>query len=59
MSRKLGMSVLVEGVETDRQLKVIERLGTVSEVQGFLFSPAVPSHEVGKLFSTDWRRNAA
>lgn len=59
MSRKLGMSVLVEGVETDHQLKVIERLGTVSEVQGFLFSPAVPSHEVGKLFSTDWRRNAA
>ena len=39
MSRKLGMTVLIEGVETERQMRIIEQLGTIAEVQGFLFSP--------------------
>jgi diguanylate cyclase (GGDEF)-like protein len=42
MCAKLGMSVLVEGVETDLQLRFVERIGTIAEVQGFYFSPAVP-----------------
>ena len=42
MSRKLGMTVLIEGVETERQMRIIETLGTIAEVQGFLFSPPVP-----------------
>ena len=49
MCGKLGMSVLVEGVETDLQLRFIERLGTISEVQGFYFSPAVPEGEARRL----------
>ncbi|THD47722.1 MAG: EAL domain-containing protein [Bradyrhizobium sp.] len=49
MCGKLGMSVLVEGVETDLQLRFIERLGTISEVQGFYFSPAVPEPEARRM----------
>ncbi len=51
MCGKLGMSVLVEGVETDLQLRFIERLGTISDVQGFYFSPAVPEVEVRRLIA--------
>ena len=51
MCGKLGMSVLVEGVETDLQLRFIERLGTISEVQGFYFSPAVPEVEARRLIA--------
>jgi diguanylate cyclase (GGDEF)-like protein len=51
MCGKLGMSVLVEGVETDLQLRFIERLGTISEVQGFYFSPAVPEAEARRLMA--------
>jgi diguanylate cyclase (GGDEF)-like protein len=51
MCGKLGMSVLVEGVETDLQLRFIERLGTISEVQGFYFSPAVPEVEARRLLA--------
>jgi diguanylate cyclase (GGDEF)-like protein len=49
MCGKLGMTVLVEGVETDLQLHFIERLGTISEVQGFYFSPAVPEAEARRM----------
>jgi len=49
MCGKLGMTVLVEGVETDLQLRFIERLGTIAEVQGFYFSPAVPEVEARRL----------
>ncbi len=43
---ELGMSVTMEGVETKEQLDLISREGTFDEAQGFLFSPAVPSHEI-------------
>jgi len=49
MCGKLGMTVLVEGVETDLQLNFIDRLGTIAEVQGFYFSPAVPEVEARRL----------
>ena len=58
MSRKLGMTVLIEGVETERQMRIIEQLGTIAEVQGFLFSPPVPLTEVAALFERK-RRAAA
>ncbi len=59
MSRKLGMSVLIEGVETERQMRVIETLGTIAEVQGFLFSPPVPQSEVASLLGSEGRKKAA
>ena len=58
MCGKLGMTVLVEGVETDLQLRFIERLGTVAEVQGFYFSPAVPEAEARRMVVEKQRRVA-
>ena len=59
MSRRLGMSVLIEGVETKRQMRFIEALGTISEVQGYLFSPPVPEAEATKLIGATRRGHAA
>ena len=51
MCARLGMSILVEGVETDLQLRFIERVGTIAEVQGFYYSPAVPEIEARKMIA--------
>ncbi len=59
MSRKLGMTVLIEGVETERQMRIIEQLGTIAEVQGFLFSPPVSRLEALALVRPDRRRDRA
>jgi diguanylate cyclase (GGDEF)-like protein len=59
MCAKLGMSVLVEGVETDLQLRFVERVGSISQVQGFYFSPAVPELEARKMVGDKKRLNAA
>ncbi len=59
MCARLGMSILVEGVETDLQLRFIERVGSISEVQGFYFSPAVPEPEARKMIADKKRLNAA
>ena len=40
------MSVTMEGIETREQLDLIANEGTFDEAQGFLFSPAVRSHEI-------------
>ena len=44
MSRALGLQVVAEGVETDRQLAELRRLGC-DRAQGFLFSAARPADE--------------
>jgi diguanylate cyclase (GGDEF)-like protein len=59
MSRRLGMSVLIEGVETAKQMRMIEMLGTISEAQGYLFSRPVPESAVGGLLQRDFRVQAA
>ena len=59
MSRKLGMTVLIEGVETERQMRIIETLGTIAEVQGFLFSPPVPQSAVLALLGRGSGKKAA
>ncbi len=59
MSRKLGMTVLIEGVETERQMRVIEQFGAIAEAQGYLFSPPVPLSEVEALFQREVSRAAA
>jgi EAL domain-containing protein (putative c-di-GMP-specific phosphodiesterase class I) len=41
--------VLIEGVETDRQMRIIESLETIAEVQGFLFSPPISESKVAAL----------
>jgi diguanylate cyclase (GGDEF)-like protein len=59
MCARLGMSILVEGVETDLQLRFIERVGTIAEVQGFYFSPAVPEADARKMIAEKNRLHAA
>ena len=59
MCAKLGMSVLVEGVETEMQLRFVERVGSISQVQGFYFSGAVPELEARKMVDEKKRLNAA
>ncbi|MBV9567362.1 MAG: EAL domain-containing protein [Hyphomicrobiales bacterium] len=46
LSSQLGMTVVMEGVETEEQLKLISAKPGVDQVQGYLFSPAVPASEV-------------
>jgi diguanylate cyclase (GGDEF)-like protein len=59
MSRRLGMTVLIEGVETAKQLRIIENLGTIAEAQGYLFSRPVAEKDVGALLRRDFRVQAA
>jgi EAL domain-containing protein (putative c-di-GMP-specific phosphodiesterase class I) len=59
MSRRLGMSVLIEGAETQKQLRMIETLGTIAEAQGYLFSRPVPESSVSGLLQRDFRVQAA
>jgi EAL domain-containing protein (putative c-di-GMP-specific phosphodiesterase class I) len=59
MSRRLGMSVLIEGVETAKQLRMVETLGSISEAQGYLFSRPVKESEVDALLGRDFRVQAA
>ena len=48
LGRNLGMTITAEGVETRSQLSVL-RQERCDEVQGFLFSPAVPLQETHGL----------
>ena len=48
LARKLGITVIAEGVETDRQLQRLARLGC-HHVQGYLFSPPLPPDGVREL----------
>jgi len=49
LSADLGMSVVVEGIETNEQLELISADGAVTEAQGYLFSPAIPAADVRRL----------
>ncbi|ABD06521.1 diguanylate cyclase/phosphodiesterase [Rhodopseudomonas palustris HaA2] len=51
LSADLGMSVVVEGIETNEQLELISADGTVTEAQGYLFSRPVPAARVRKLLT--------
>jgi diguanylate cyclase (GGDEF)-like protein len=51
LSAELGMSVVVEGIETEEQLALVAREKTIDEAQGYLFSPAIPSSSIRKLLN--------
>jgi diguanylate cyclase (GGDEF)-like protein len=59
LSADLGMSVVVEGIETNEQLELISADGTVSEAQGYLFSRPVPAVRVRQLLNASHGRRAA
>jgi diguanylate cyclase (GGDEF)-like protein len=56
LSADLGMSVVVEGIETNEQLELISADGTVTEAQGYLFSRPVPSVRVRQLLNASHGR---
>jgi diguanylate cyclase (GGDEF)-like protein len=56
LSADLGMSVVVEGIETNEQLELISADGTVTEAQGYLFSRPVPPARVRQLLNASHGR---
>ena len=48
MARSLGLRTLAEGVETERQAELLMALGC-TQMQGFLYSKAVPAAEIAAL----------
>ena len=50
LGRALGLSVLVEGVETEHQ-RVLLRLAGCDEMQGFLFAKPAPAKTIDKLLA--------
>jgi len=59
LSADLGMSVVVEGIETNEQLELISAEGTVSEAQGYLFSRPVPAVRMRQLLNASHGRRAS
>jgi len=51
LSADLGLSVAVEGIETIEQLALVAAEPSVTEAQGFLFSPAIPAREIEVLLN--------
>jgi len=49
LSAELGMSVVVEGIETEEQLALISMEEGIEEAQGYLFSPPIPGRQIRKL----------
>jgi diguanylate cyclase (GGDEF)-like protein len=52
LSAELGMSVVIEGVETEEQLDLIGLDPHIDEAQGFLFSKPLPASTVLQLLFT-------
>jgi EAL domain-containing protein (putative c-di-GMP-specific phosphodiesterase class I) len=48
LGRNLGLDCVAEGVETRQQLDYLQKQ-MCTEMQGFLYSPALPSAECGAL----------
>ncbi|WP_245409041.1 putative bifunctional diguanylate cyclase/phosphodiesterase [Rhodopseudomonas thermotolerans] len=59
LSTDLGMSVVVEGIETNEQLELISADGTVTEAQGYLFSRPVPAIRIRQLLAASHGRRGA
>jgi EAL domain-containing protein (putative c-di-GMP-specific phosphodiesterase class I) len=55
LARALDVTTTAEGVETIRQLDIIRAAG-VTEMQGWLFSPARPLEEIDALFASEATR---
>ncbi|WP_213773517.1 EAL domain-containing protein [Bradyrhizobium sp. dw_78] len=57
LSADLGMSVVVEGIESNEQLDLISADGTITEAQGFLFSRPVPAVRIRQLLNASHGRH--
>ena len=52
LAHSLGLKVVAEGVETEEQAKLL-RLLRCDEIQGYLFSPAVPAEQIERMLRED------
>ncbi len=52
MSHSLGFKVVAEGVDSPPQAELLRSMGC-DQIQGFLFSPAIPSEEASRFLATD------
>ena len=50
MSHSLGLKVVAEGVDHEEQVPILKEMGC-DQIQGFLYSPAVPPDEVVRYFA--------
>ena len=51
MGRNLGLNVVAEGVETEQQLEILQRLGC-ELAQGYLFSRPIAAQEIPELIAS-------
>ncbi|MEX2742782.1 putative bifunctional diguanylate cyclase/phosphodiesterase [Rhizobium mongolense] len=56
LARELGLKIVIEGVETVEQLALLNKHRSADLVQGYVFSPPVPSKEIGILSQALSRR---
>ena len=54
LSADLGLTVTVEGVETEEQLAIVAAEESINEVQGFLFSVPIPGQQLMKLLESSF-----
>jgi diguanylate cyclase (GGDEF)-like protein len=59
MSLELNLGLVVEGVETREQLHLVRDECAIAEVQGFLFSPAIPVNEIAGFMAQTSSKHAA
>lgn len=52
LGRKLGLTIVAEGVETDDELTTLRKLGC-DQVQGFLISRAIPADDFSTLLNRE------
>jgi EAL domain-containing protein (putative c-di-GMP-specific phosphodiesterase class I) len=53
LGKEMGMAVVAEGVETEEQFAMLERLGC-QQVQGYLLAKPLPAAEARALLMTPW-----
>ncbi len=53
LGREMGVAVLAEGIETERQFDMLEQMGC-RQVQGYLFAKPAPAKEARALLSMPW-----
>ena len=53
LSADLGMSVAVEGIETEEQLDLVARERNVDEAQGFLIGVPMPAEDIRRMLLSD------
>jgi EAL domain-containing protein (putative c-di-GMP-specific phosphodiesterase class I) len=51
LARVLGMEVVAEGIESEEQLRLLQKMGCRLG-QGFLFAPALPAAEITTLLAS-------